>query len=340
MTDGTGRWIAVWEAPGGGGFGADRDIFFSVSTDNGLTWSDPQALNTNATSDSGEDRNPQLATNGSGTWIVVWQSSDSLGGTIGTDTDILFSRSTDNGQTWSDPSPVTTAASSDSVSDERPKIATDGSGRWVVVWRSYEMVNAFEFVDSIQAARSINNGASWGAPVALSNNGITDTASDENPDVTADGAGNWVVVWESSNDLGGTVGTDRDIFFSRSTNNAQTWSPPSVLNSNAGSDAGNDVTPSVLADGAGHWMAVADVSDDRFWGIERRRRGCSVEQRRAELECSDVAHNEQSVRSRTGRMAVSDDGRERDLGGPVAVDERFGRKHGHGSRFAGGGVGQ
>ncbi|NOX56608.1 MAG: hypothetical protein GXP27_19625, partial [Planctomycetes bacterium] len=256
VTDGTGRWIAVWEAPGGGGFGADRDIFFSVSTDNGLTWSDPQALNTNASTDSGEDRNPELATDGAGTWIVVWQSSDTLGGTIGTDTDILFSRSTDNGQTWSDPSPVTTAASSDSVSDERPKIATDGSGRWVVVWRSYEMVNAFEFVDSIYAARSVNNGASWGAPVALSNNGITDTASDENPDVTADGAGNWVVVWESSNDLGDTVGTDRDIFFSRSTNNAQTWSTPSVLNSNAGSDAGNDVTPTVLADGAGHWMAA------------------------------------------------------------------------------------
>ena len=35
---------------------------------------------------------------------------------------------------------------------------------------------------------------------------------DSAPQVTTDGAGNWVAVWSSDENLGGTAGTDYDIF--------------------------------------------------------------------------------------------------------------------------------
>ena len=46
-----------------------------------LQW--PVALNTNAASDSGQDDLPKVTTDGVGGWVAVWQSSDSLGATIG-----------------------------------------------------------------------------------------------------------------------------------------------------------------------------------------------------------------------------------------------------------------
>src|SRR5262245_61502166 len=58
------------------------------------------ALNSNAAIDSGDDGGAQLAGDGNGTWVAVWSSNDSLGGTTGTDYDIHFTRSTDGGLTW------------------------------------------------------------------------------------------------------------------------------------------------------------------------------------------------------------------------------------------------
>ena len=65
----------------------------------------------------------------------MWQSDDSLGGTIGTDWDILVSRSTDAGGTWTAPAPLNTNAASDSGTTVDPQVTTDGAGNWVAVWR-------------------------------------------------------------------------------------------------------------------------------------------------------------------------------------------------------------
>ncbi|MDH3521410.1 MAG: hypothetical protein OEM49_13225, partial [Myxococcales bacterium] len=46
-------------------------------------WSVPVPLNTNATTDVGEDFRVQLTTDGAGIWVAVWESNDDLGGTIG-----------------------------------------------------------------------------------------------------------------------------------------------------------------------------------------------------------------------------------------------------------------
>jgi hypothetical protein len=78
--------VAVWES------GGDKDILVARSTDDGASWTTPAALNTNATISWGDDSKPQVTTDGAGSWVAVWSSRDSLGGTIGGDHDILVAR--------------------------------------------------------------------------------------------------------------------------------------------------------------------------------------------------------------------------------------------------------
>jgi len=53
--------------------------------------------------------------------------------------------------------------------------------------------------------------------------------NDRVPELTTDGAGNWVAVWRSEDDTGG-IGGDWDILFARSTDNGATWSAAAPLN--------------------------------------------------------------------------------------------------------------
>ena len=83
--------------------GALLDIGYASAVAPTLNWSPPSALNSNAASDEGDDYEPQLTTDGAGTWIAVGDSVDSLGGPIGTDDDIRYAVSTDAGATWTAP---------------------------------------------------------------------------------------------------------------------------------------------------------------------------------------------------------------------------------------------
>jgi hypothetical protein len=265
-TDGAGNWVALWSSREnlGGTIGADLDILVSRSTDNGLNWSPPAPLNTNAASDTGDDFLPQVTTDEVGNWVAVWDSTENLGGTIGTDDDILVSRSTDNGATWTPPAPLNTNAASDvGSSDEQPQVATDAAGNWVAVWESFETLGDTIGTDrDILVARSTDNGVTWSPPAPLNSNAASDAGGDFNPQVAADGAGNWVALWQSNETLGGTIGTDEDIFVSRSTDNGLTFSPPAPLNTNAASDVGVDLSPQVTTDRAGNWLALWTSNDN------------------------------------------------------------------------------
>ncbi len=58
-----------------GSSSADTDIAVARSTDDGVTWTAPAALNTNAASDAGDDDQPaDVTTDGQGTWVAVWRS--------------------------------------------------------------------------------------------------------------------------------------------------------------------------------------------------------------------------------------------------------------------------
>ena len=259
-TDGKDHWVAVWHsAEDLGGTGADSEIFVSLSSDNGTTWTDPATLNTNAATDDpafGQDLNPVIATDKKGNWVVVWHSRENLGGIIGNEEDIFFSRSTNNGVTWTAPAVLNTNASTDSLGDLNPEIATDNQGIWIVVWESREDLGGIGTDSDIFVSRSTDNGVSWKAPEVLNSNAPS-TGSDFNPQIATDKGVNWVVMWESRENLNGTAGTDDDIFVAHSSDNGQSWSDAEVLNTNAATDGeATDFNPRITTDSLGNWTVV------------------------------------------------------------------------------------
>ncbi len=256
-SDGLGHWVAVWYGsdPFGTMSGSDK-IFTANSGNNGMTWSPIARIDKHpAVMTTGHNNNPRIATDGLGRWIVVWNSNDTLGGMVSNNYNIHYSVSTDNGANWTDTVPLNNLAEpSYDFEEEFPAIASDGLGNWIVVWKSEE--NAVVAEPNILLARSSDNGANWTDPVILA----TEAFSSSEPRLAADGQGHWVVVWQSKNPLGGAIGTDWDILFSRSEDHGMTWTPQAALNSHA--DADNmlsetaDIYPDIASDGAGNWIAV------------------------------------------------------------------------------------
>ncbi|UCE62458.1 MAG: exo-alpha-sialidase [Phycisphaerales bacterium] len=221
--DGLGNWVAVWYSdeqyigePPGNDIGTDCDILFSCSTDNGVTWTEPSVLNTNAASDTGEDKHPWVATDSAGNWVTVWWSSDDLSGTVGTDEDILFSRSIDNGTTWTSPAPLNTYAGTDSGYDGYPRVVVEGLDNWLTVWGStYNLGGTIGTDTDLLLANSTNNGLTWGTPIVLNTNATADSGGDQGSRLACDNDGHCVVIWLSSDTLGGTIGEDLDVLVAR-----------------------------------------------------------------------------------------------------------------------------
>jgi hypothetical protein len=263
-TDGQQTWLATWHSLDslGGTIGTDRDILVARSTDDGVTWTAPAALNTNAGGDTENDAWPQVTTDEQGTWIAVWRSWNSLGGTIGTDYDILVARSTDDGVTWTAPTALNTNATSDAGLDSRPQLTTDQQGTWVAVWHSSDSLAGTIGTDfDILVARSMDDGVTWTAPIALNTNAAGGSADDDLPQVTTDGRGTWIAVWRSFDALGDTIGTDADVLFARSTDDGANWTAAAALNTNAANDAEDESQPQLTTDGTGVWVAVWEYED-------------------------------------------------------------------------------
>ncbi len=258
-TDEAGTWIVAWSSDEtfGGVFGRDRDLFVVRSTNNGRTWSYPAPLNGNAASDWGADSEVRLVTDGSGKWVAVWTSTDTLSNRIGGDGDILVARSADNGATWTAPEPLNTNAATDDGFDTSADIVTDGSGRWIAAWSAGDSRGASLGMDrDILIARSDDAGATWTDPAPLNSSATSDSNSDWSPRLASDGRGHWVAVWTSNDSLGDSIGVDRDVLMSRSSDNGNSWSPARALNLNAAVDSREDASPTIVTDGVGHWLVA------------------------------------------------------------------------------------
>ena len=276
-TDGAGTLVVAWYSVADfDGAGTDTDLFFTRSTDHGATWSTAAPLNTNARTDTADDHesNVTLATNGAGLWIAAWLTTNSFGGELGSDHDLMFSRSMDNGVTWSDPAILNTNARTDSGYDWAPALATDGNGNWVVVWQSDEDLTATGSPDDLDIlyAWSSDSGATWSAPAYLNSSALDTTepgwpgydGTDKWPQIATDGAGHWITVWWSETSLNGIIGDDSDILYATSSNNGRSWAPVKVLNSNAAADNDpkqNDRRPKIATAG-GQWVVVWQSRDD------------------------------------------------------------------------------
>jgi hypothetical protein len=216
-------------------------------------------LNSNADDDAGDDIEVALATDGNGVWVAVWSSNeDDIGDEeIGSDYDILFSRSTNNGASWSEPLALTSSMIDDSRDDFRPSIAADSSNRWVVVWERVE----FGSLPRVVASSSTNNGASWSSITTVSDTSDDDDAN-QAPSVATDGNGGWVAVWQRRE-----PGRRYEVRSARSFNGGFSWSGEREIVTDSDDDDDEDKNPVIKTDRTGNWIAVWERQDQSFFAF-------------------------------------------------------------------------
>ncbi len=169
-------------------FDSDGEIYYRNSTNGGSNWSSPQRLS------DGTCKNISSTLTSTGTNIIaVWQD------TIGSSHNLVYSRSTNGGSTWSNPSNIVTGLS---VSPN-PVLSNAFSKIYL----------AFSNSNGIYYCTSTNNGASWSSSSLLP--GTSSTS--KNPALTTNSAG-WLFL---SYDDGSNVYTDYN-----SGSSWQTWSSP------------------------------------------------------------------------------------------------------------------
>jgi hypothetical protein len=241
-----------------GGPGPDNDIFYSANSGSG--WSSPVLVNTNGVTDSDFDSDPQIMEDSGGTLHAVWQSAEELGG-IPTTTDIFYA--TNSGSGWSAPSRLNTDGTApEDGYDGNPQIMEDSSGTLHVVWESWEDLGGAGGVDS-DIFYSTNSGSGWSYPVLLNSNGDSDSGYDDHPQIIEDASGILHVIWESSENLGGTAGNDYDIFYA--VNSGSGWSYPVLLNTTGVSDSDHDYYPQIMEDDFGALHVVWESNDEMLY---------------------------------------------------------------------------
>ena len=221
----------VWEDSSDCSF-RTSNIFFSRSTDGGMTFSAP--TNLSATMNTALYSVPQIAVDTTGNINVLWESDT---GNLA----IWFSSSRDGGATFSSPKMVSTNPGG----SLNAQIAVDKNGNINVVWEDDIAGHS-----DISFSRSTDNGLNFSPPMNLSNPLGNCIANSNTPRIGLDIAANINVVW--SNDCGGNF----DIFLSRSADNGASFSSPKNLSGTPGS-SGN---PQLFVDAAGNINVVWEES--------------------------------------------------------------------------------
>ncbi len=249
-TDGAGHWVAVWKADRPG-VPLEQDILVARSIDDGVTWTSPVALSTDLPLGAAADFDPTIETNGNGTWITVWRA---LALADLTTLELLYSRSTDSGATWSASSTLLSEALIDGAGESgRPLLATDAGGNWIAMWE--RDVASSSLSRRPYYSRTTDDGLSWSvaeelAPHATSYSGRDYIGIDS---IATNGAGEWRAMWSSVR----TNGVDRVPVYAVSNDVGATWSTATVAMDPAGTTAA--YAGSLVHDGNATWAATADA---------------------------------------------------------------------------------
>ncbi|HYM00936.1 MAG TPA: sialidase family protein [Blastocatellia bacterium] len=209
--------------------GVDEQVVFSRSTDLGLTFS-PEL---NISQSKGTALAPSIGVDTQNGLDVAWQDTAS-----GTST-IVFSRSIDDGQTWTVPLALSTGTASTEAG-----LAIDKSGGIDVVW-----VQQISGASQLMIARSTDSGSTFSNPVQITND---PNASVDQPTLTFFGSTCYVAFQD---DITGQV-----YLSSASPISSLNFSSP-VRFSNANTARGQAHSPSIAFDGGGTLhMVFVDTS--------------------------------------------------------------------------------
>jgi len=192
------------------------DVFYSRSDDGGQTWSNPKQV-----SDGTSDGNVLLASmavDPAGDKIYSCWRSDTAAGI-----DIFFSFSTDGGQNFSTPAPITTSG--------HANVCGTAVGPLGEVYIVYDENDGVDTHDQILFIKSTDNGQNFGAAVPVNSDPINSSSF---PQIAVDSLGRIDIVWSADPDSSSSGDADT-LMYSRSTNNGGVFSPNQPI-VNAGSN--------------------------------------------------------------------------------------------------------
>jgi hypothetical protein len=194
-TDGQGNLVTVSVTEYNPSYNGGYDVVVSSSQDNGATWSDIKLLVPAGLGDTQDDDEPQVATDKSGNWMVVWSSREDYEGAGDTDYDIFYVTSIDNGITWTAPKPLNPFATTDSAKDISPQLSMH-EANWVVTWSSeHDMDNALDTDTEIYTMHSADNGLIWSDPKKVSKGGENNATADTSPQLQINELGRGLLIW-------------------------------------------------------------------------------------------------------------------------------------------------
>ncbi|TLZ66760.1 MAG: PKD domain-containing protein [Methanobacteriota archaeon] len=217
----------------------NQDIFFSKSTDGGLSFSANVRVNDIT---ANFQTQPDIAVDSTGLIHAVWTDGRNIGST---GPDIYYANSTDGGLSFNPSQRV----NNDAVAAEQgePAIAVASDRSVYVVWTDPR--NAARSTD-IYFSKSTDLGATWVPNLFLNDDGGNRPQSA--PDVAIDGTGTVYVVWQDSRD----TNTGPDIYATRSSNGGASFAANVRVNDDVG--AVYQGSPSLAVNGGRVHAAWAD----------------------------------------------------------------------------------
>ena len=235
--DGTVHQIAVASTGGVFADGSTSAVLASRSTDGGRTWSAPTALIRDGTTAFNDKETITADPTDARFVYAVWDRLAAAGGGPAT-----FARSTNGGTTWEPARPIYDPGFAEQTIGNLIRVLPDGT----VVDLFVHLAGNDQNVTAafLEVIRSTDHGATWSAPIRVSNffpHGASDPTTHETirdglivPQMAVAPAGTLYVVWQDSRFASG----DHDgIALSRSTDAGLTWSAPVRVNSVSGTPA-------------------------------------------------------------------------------------------------------
>lgn len=261
-SDPAGNFVVVWTSNGSAGtdswYSSIQGQRFLAS---GLPAGPQFQVNTYTTR---EQRQPAVAMDAAGNFVVVWRSYGAL--LDGDGSSVQGQRYAANGAPLGGQFQVNTFTTS---YQESPAVAADGLGNFVVAWESGAADNGDSAGVSVQAQRYAANGAPQGGQFLV--NSYT-TGHQRRPDVAADGLGNFLLTWYSAGSSGGDTSLSR-IQMRRFTGSGAPLGVQFQVNTYT---TGSQNLPAVSADALGNFV-LAWESDGSAGGDTS---GLSVQARR------------------------------------------------------------
>ncbi len=222
--------VAYLAFAGWGGSATGQDIFFAKSTNGGRTWTAPLRVNNDAGGAFQAD--PFLTLDSASNIYIAWTDYRSGGA------DVFFSKSTDGGLSFSSNVRV-----NDVIPQAQfdPAVAVDSVGLIHVVWTDSR--NAFTTGPDIFYGNSTDGGLSFNPNLRINNDA---TATEQGRPTIAVAADHSVyIAWDDPRN----GGRGRDIFFSKSTDRGNTWTPNILVNDDTG--AATQIEPVIAVNPAG-----------------------------------------------------------------------------------------